>query len=180
MNLIGGVDMDGNNIEYRVYLVDNGQLDDFARGMVGRCQCWGVYGDIGEAAQRVKELAEEESMKEFCSAATPDVVMADIESAIAKECDGMGGCQSRLILAMRSAVGSEFAGAAEKVVMDMGTPGSDDEREALADAVYDACAEVCRDRFVAEAVDGMGFEWDGDLKWVKVAKFSDGEFVEVV
>lgn len=172
--------MNGNSIEYRVYLVDNGQLDDFARGMVGRCQCWGVFEDIGAAARRVKELAEEDSLKEFCSAATPNVVMADIERAISTSCDGMGGCQSRLVRAMRSAVGVEFADAAEKVILDVGTPDSDEEREALADAVYEACAEECRRKFVAQAVDSMGFEWDGDLRWVRVAKFVSGEFVEVV
>lgn len=172
--------MNGNNKEFRVYMVENGQLDDFARGMVSRCQCWGIYDDIGGAARRVKELAEEESLKEFCSAATPDVDMSEIKRAISTSCDGMGGCQSRLIRAMRSAVGSEFADAAEKVVLAVGTPDSDDGREALADDVYAACEEVCRDRFVADAVDSMGFEWDGDLKWVRVAKFVDGEFVEVV
>lgn len=166
--------------EYRIYLVENGQLDDFARGMVGRCQCWGVFEDIGDAARRVRELAEEETLKEFSSAASPSVVMADIERAISCECDGMAGCQSRLIRAIRSAVGPDFADAAEKVALDIGTPESDEEREALADAIYDACSEVSRAKFVSQAVDSMGFEWDGDLKWVRVAKFVDGEFVEVV
>lgn len=58
------------------------------------------------------------------------------------------------------------------------TAPSDDDGSAM--AAFDAEIERRRQAFVADCVASMGFEWQQDLKWVRVAKFAGGEFVEVL
>lgn len=165
-------------ISYCIYLVPNGAMDDFRRGITSDCRLWGAYHDVQGAADRVRELAEEESLKETCCGSV-DVgfVLADVKAAVSK-C--VGTDQSRTEKILCDLVGREYEHDARRVVLDIGTPDSDEDEENLAYAVWDACWDRARRNFVAQAEHDMGFEWDGDLKWVRVAKFCGDEMVEVL
>lgn len=172
-----------NEINYRVFCVNNGQMADFNRGITSRCSCWGIYDTIEEAANRVRELAEEEVLKEGFIARIDigDAKTIDVFNAISKASAMGGGAENAIVReVIKAGINPKFENEIKRVVLKSGTPDTEDDMGELSYAIVDACFDVERGEFVEQAVESMGFEWDGDLKWIRVAKFSDQDFVEVV
>jgi hypothetical protein len=125
---------------YEIWLVPNGRMGDFRRGMTGRgypdaCQYWGTFDSVDEVKSRLRELADENFRR---SGGEYDRIWDECADARPEEAE---------------------QGFSEPEI---------------------ACEKYCQ-----ECADALGFEWNDDLKYVRVRKvrnLRDGDtaFVEVV
>ena len=125
---------------YEIWLVPNGRMSDFMRGITGRgypdaCKYWGSYDSIDEVKSRLRELADENFRRD-------------------------GGEYNR--------IWDECA----------------DARPEEADQGFSE-PEIACDKYCQECADAFGFEWNDDLKYVRVRKVrnlrnGDVDFVEVI
>lgn len=125
---------------YEIWLVPNGRMSDFMRGMTGSgypdaCKYWGTFDSIDEVKARIYELADENFRRS-------------------------GGEYDR--------IWDECA----------------DTKPEEADQGFSE-PEIACDKYCQECADAFGFEWNDDLKYVRVRKVrnlrnGEADFVEVI